>query len=376
MCTGSARSFTPASSPSPRARRRARAAVRTEARGAARPDAASGGAGGATGAAAGTTGGAGTGAAGKDAGAIAVTDAAGATSDATAPHYGDGGVTAVAATPPADWTSVTANLAGMTSECGNTPYLVSHPATDMLITSVAKQGLWASTDGATSWKQLWSAAGTMQITNRGFVDRLRSRARRDAFWESGIYNGPRRLSHDRQRRDVFAALGDAHHIDSVSVDLLRPAAHDAARGRPRAEADALSLDGQRRDLDERGPQAALGLELLHERARHRQEHTPSSGARATRAAPTASFARRTAASDVDAPHGRVGRLDAALGLGRDDLLGALIYDNGLIKSTDQGNLVDAAHQERRPQDRAPHRAARRAHRRRRPEDAHDLDRQG
>src|SRR5438552_8913255 len=44
-------------------------------------------------------------------------------SDAMPPHYEDGGITPVGATPPAAWTNVTANLAGLASECGNTPYL-------------------------------------------------------------------------------------------------------------------------------------------------------------------------------------------------------------------------------------------------------------
>jgi hypothetical protein len=151
---------------------------------------------------------------------VPVTDAAGAQSDASAPHYGDGGVQAVGPTPPAQWVNVTANLAGMASECGNTPYLASHPAYDMLITSVAKHGLWASTDGGTSWHQLWPAAGNNQITNRG-SSIVFDPAHADTFWESGIYNGPG-VYRTTDNGMTFTALGDAHHIDSVSVDLGDP----------------------------------------------------------------------------------------------------------------------------------------------------------
>src|SRR5260221_2106071 len=68
-----------------------------------------------------------------DAGVTPPSDASGAQSETAPPHYADGGIQAVAATPPAMWVNVTANLPGMPSECGNTPYLASHPAYDMLI---------------------------------------------------------------------------------------------------------------------------------------------------------------------------------------------------------------------------------------------------
>ncbi len=151
---------------------------------------------------------------------VPVTDAAGALSEASAPHYGDGGVMPVGPTPAAQWVNVTANLAGMASECGNTPYLTSHPAYDMLITSVALHGLWASTDGAASWKQLWPAAGASQITNRG-SSIVFDPSHADTFWESGIYNGPG-VYKTTDNGATFTALGSAHHIDSVSVDLSDP----------------------------------------------------------------------------------------------------------------------------------------------------------
>src|SRR3954451_6418584 len=86
---------------------------------------------------------------------IPLSDAAGAPSEAGPPrYYGDGGVTAVAATPPAQWVNVTADLAGMASECGNTSHMSSHPNRDEIIVSVAQKGLWATTDGGTSWHKL------------------------------------------------------------------------------------------------------------------------------------------------------------------------------------------------------------------------------
>ena len=164
-------------------------------------------------------------AAAPDAGAqVAMADAAGAPSESSEslpPRYGDADAQVVGPTPPAQWVNVTANLAGMASECGNTPYLASHPAFDMLITSVAKHGLWASTDGGDSWHQLWPAAGIGQITNRG-SSMVFDPQHPGTFWESGIYNGPG-VYRTTDNGATFAALGDAHHIDSVSVDLGDPA---------------------------------------------------------------------------------------------------------------------------------------------------------
>jgi hypothetical protein len=175
-----------------------------------------------TAATAGATSGAGgssTGAAGGSTGSP-VTDAAGPLSDAPAPRYGDGGITAVAPTPPAQWVNVTANLAGMASECGNTEYMTSHPRYDMLITVVAQHGLWATTDGAASWKQMWPTAGANQITNRG-TSIVFDPDHSETFWESGIYNGPG-VYKTTDNGATFTALGNAHHIDSVSVDFTDP----------------------------------------------------------------------------------------------------------------------------------------------------------
>jgi hypothetical protein len=150
---------------------------------------------------------------------IPVTDAAGPLSDSMAPRYGDGSIAAVAATPPAQWVNVTANLAGMASECGNTSHLSSHPSRDMIIVSVAKKGLWATTDGGTSWHQLGTGGGSV-ITNRG-SSMVFDPVNPDVFWESGIYND-KGVYKTTDNGNIFAALGDAHHNDSVSVDLSDP----------------------------------------------------------------------------------------------------------------------------------------------------------
>ena len=135
-----------------------------------------------------------------------------------------------------------------------------------------QKGLWSSTDGGTSWKQLWPSAGTQQITNRGSSIVFDPAAPRHLLGV-GHLQRPRRLPHDRQRRDVHAARRRAPH----RLRQRRPgrcAAPDAAGGRPRAATDPLSVRGRRRHLDQRRQEPALRHEFLHQRAGHRQGHPP------------------------------------------------------------------------------------------------------
>jgi hypothetical protein len=116
-------------------------------------------------------------------------DAGGATHDASAPEAAgphDSGLAVydqVAPTPPAQWQSVTGNLAGLSSECGNVGGIYPDPHGDLLIAGVALQGLWASTDGAATWTSIGTSG---QITNR-LSSIVYDPANTSTFWESGIY---------------------------------------------------------------------------------------------------------------------------------------------------------------------------------------------
>jgi hypothetical protein len=96
----------------------------------------------------------------------------------------------------------------------------SKPNEDLMIAGIAKQGLWGSTDGGTSWHRLGAGAGSTTIVNRPgsiIYDPLHP----DVFWESGIYNsnGVYRTDNDG---NTFLALGSIRHNDTVSVDLSDP----------------------------------------------------------------------------------------------------------------------------------------------------------
>ncbi|MEA2700668.1 MAG: hypothetical protein QOI66_4939 [Myxococcales bacterium] len=288
----------------------------------------SGGGGGSSGGRGGGAGGSGSG------GGPAAIDAGGSgQSDVSPPRFPDAGATPVGPTPPAAWVNVTANLAGMPSECGNTPYLAAHPAFDQLITSVAQHGLWASSDGGTSWRQLWPTAGSAQITNRGssiVFDPLHP----DTFWESGIYNGPGVYRTD-DNGVTFTALGNAHHIDSVSVDLGDPARLTLlAGGHEQKQTLYRSADGGKTWLNV-GMNLPAGTNfctnaLVIDRNIHLVGCSGYAGG-------TDGVFRTTDGGQTWKQVSTASAAGLPLWASDGTIYWSLIYDHGLIKSTDQGN---------------------------------------
>ena len=124
---------------------------------------------------------------------------------------------AVAPTPPASWLPVTGNLAGLSSDCGNMDGVYPDPTSDMLIAGVAKQGLWASTDGAASWHKLGTSGDT--IVNRASAI-VFDPAHPATFWESGIYGPGVFVTTDNGA--TFRGYGAASHNDSVAIDFTDP----------------------------------------------------------------------------------------------------------------------------------------------------------
>jgi photosystem II stability/assembly factor-like uncharacterized protein len=121
----------------------------------------------------------------------------------------------------AQWTPAAANLTGLPSECGNMSLVSVRPDRDMLLASVAKQGLWSSASGVTQWSPLGRGAGSATITNRGSTI-VYDPEHLDTFWESGLYNGGAVYRTD-DNGATFRQLGSISSSDSVSVDLTDPA---------------------------------------------------------------------------------------------------------------------------------------------------------
>ena len=119
-----------------------------------------------------------------------------------------------------DWVDATDGLVGLPSECGNLSLVAARPDRDMLIVSVALQGLWASSDGSDNWLPLGSDTRSAKIGNRGSMI-VFDPDNPDTFWESGIYNGGGVYRTD-DNGVTFRQLGDLTHVDAVGVDLTDP----------------------------------------------------------------------------------------------------------------------------------------------------------
>jgi hypothetical protein len=133
---------------------------------------------------------------------------------------GAGGGAGSALAPPSAWANATGNLSNMTSECGNVSLVAAKPQSKMIIASVAKQGLWATQDGGTTWSKLGTGPGSAVITNR-MSSIVFDPEHSDVFWESGTWNGGG-VYKTTDGGTTFAQVGNIAHNDSVSVDLSDP----------------------------------------------------------------------------------------------------------------------------------------------------------
>jgi hypothetical protein len=118
----------------------------------------------------------------------------------------------------------------MASECGNAAQIYASPWKDLLITGVARNGLFASTDGAATWTAI-GAGGTSTIRNRMIVI-LFDPESHDTFWESGIYGWESPWSEGafitKDSGTSFLGYGNMgaekqSSNDSISVDFTDPA---------------------------------------------------------------------------------------------------------------------------------------------------------
>jgi hypothetical protein len=135
----------------------------------------------------------------------------------------------VAPTPAASWVAVTNNLTGLTSECGNMGGVYPDPTQDRLISGVALEGLWASTDGAATWVSIGKSGDS--IKNR-LSSIVWDPATPTTFWESGIYgwetgtDGAFITTDDGASFTGYAGLSTAqmggNTNDSISIDFSDP----------------------------------------------------------------------------------------------------------------------------------------------------------
>ena len=68
----------------------------------------------------------------------------------------------------AEWVRAAGNLEGIPSECGNLSVVASDPNRDLVVAGVALNGLFASTDGASTLQPLGTGPGSAVIADHGF----------------------------------------------------------------------------------------------------------------------------------------------------------------------------------------------------------------
>jgi photosystem II stability/assembly factor-like uncharacterized protein len=126
------------------------------------------------------------------------------------------------AAPAATWKNVTANLAGLASECGNLTIAAADPCSNHVIAGVAKGGLWMTSNGGQAWTKLGSGAGSAAITHRP-SSIVFDPAHPEVFYESGIYGTFGDGIYKTTDGGVtFTQLGKIGHNDLVSVDFSDP----------------------------------------------------------------------------------------------------------------------------------------------------------
>jgi photosystem II stability/assembly factor-like uncharacterized protein len=131
------------------------------------------------------------------------------------------GGTIITGSPPAgSWVNVTANLAGMASQCGNMSSVFVKPDENLVIAGIAADGLWGSHDDGMSWQALGMGPASATITNRP-LSLVYDPVTPKQYWESGSYNGGG-VYETMDDGFTFTQLGDVMDCDTVSVDLTDP----------------------------------------------------------------------------------------------------------------------------------------------------------
>src|SRR5688572_9972779 len=75
-------------------------------------------------------------------------------SDAGSGDGGEGEDAIVTGTPEGEWRDVSANLAGMSAECGTVTTIAASPNENRLLVGLSARGVFSSTDGGGSWSRM------------------------------------------------------------------------------------------------------------------------------------------------------------------------------------------------------------------------------
>jgi hypothetical protein len=116
----------------------------------------------------------------------------------------------------AEWVNATGNLAGQASECGDLQSIWAVPGQNMVITGVANNGIYGTTDGGATWTKQSGSAVTFRMLQMAFdpVDP-------NTWYACGIYHSPG-VAKTTNGGSSWTGLGNTYHHDGFSVDFSDP----------------------------------------------------------------------------------------------------------------------------------------------------------
>lgn len=139
--------------------------------------------------------------------------------------------------PAGEWVNVTNNVGGEKWGAYGVTTMKAVPNSNVVIAGVSEVGLWATSDGGTTWQKL----GGNEIRCRpGCI--VFDPKNTSTFWVSGCYGDVPFRSDDAGK--TFKRLGKLAHADGISIDFADPQRQTLLLGlHEQAQSVQLSRDG-------------------------------------------------------------------------------------------------------------------------------------
>jgi photosystem II stability/assembly factor-like uncharacterized protein len=128
---------------------------------------------------------------------------------------------AAASNVGAAWVNATGDLAGQPTECGDLQSIWAVPNKDLVVTGVANNGVYGTTNNGTNWKMMSPpASGAGAITVR-LLQMLFDPASPNTWYVGGIYHTPG-IFKTTDAGATWTGLGNIGTNDAFSVDFADP----------------------------------------------------------------------------------------------------------------------------------------------------------
>ncbi|MET0790900.1 MAG: hypothetical protein ABW061_05220 [Polyangiaceae bacterium] len=152
-----------------------------------------------------------------------------------------GAATVVGGSANGDWVNVTANLAGLSTMCGNTGLIVAKPDKDEIIAAVALHGLYSTVDAGKTWTPISGSQKLTASASQLLFDPKDS----GHYWVVGNHALPVMVE-TADNGETFTTQGNGAYIglDYLGIDFSDPKRNLLVVGAHEiAQAVSLSTDG-------------------------------------------------------------------------------------------------------------------------------------